>query len=160
MRLDLTSSLPLRERVRVVCRVTRTSPNPQRALPPSPPLLIPLNKGEGESGSPLVQRREPSPRRADTYARVRKFPPLLRRIPETRQTRPHPASVPSCVSGPRNQHQGRYRTMIALRSITAAALISAAALSGAAIAEENPEVGGAPMLADRNIVENAVNSAD
>mgnify|MGYP001156495762 FL=1 len=50
--------------------------------------------------------------------------------------------------------------MIALRSITAAALISAAALSGAAIAEENPEVGGAPMLADRNIVENAVNSAD
>ena len=40
------------------------------------------------------------------------------------------------------------------------ALSAALAFSGAAYAQENPMVGGAPMYADKNIVENAVNSAD
>ena len=39
-------------------------------------------------------------------------------------------------------------------------LSAALALTAAAQAQENPMVGGAPMLAERNIVENAVNSAD
>ena len=38
--------------------------------------------------------------------------------------------------------------------------IAAAAIAGAAYAMENPMVGGAPMYADKNIVENAVNSKD
>ncbi|WP_298492034.1 fasciclin domain-containing protein [uncultured Maritimibacter sp.] len=42
--------------------------------------------------------------------------------------------------------------------ITATAL--AGFMAGAAQAQENPMVGGAPMFADKNIVENAVNSAD
>jgi uncharacterized surface protein with fasciclin (FAS1) repeats len=48
-----------------------------------------------------------------------------------------------------------------LRAFAVAALFSATALSGAAVyAQENPEVGGAAMFADKNIIENAVNSAD
>jgi uncharacterized surface protein with fasciclin (FAS1) repeats len=42
-------------------------------------------------------------------------------------------------------------------------LVSAAlafAIAGSAAYAANPEVGGAPMFADKNIVENAVNSAD
>jgi uncharacterized surface protein with fasciclin (FAS1) repeats len=39
------------------------------------------------------------------------------------------------------------------------ALLSASALAGAAFAG-NPDVGGAPMFEDKNIVENAVNSKD
>ena len=47
------------------------------------------------------------------------------------------------------------------RAITLAAMISVSALSGAAVyAQENPEVGGAAMFADKNIIENAVNSKD
>jgi len=46
-----------------------------------------------------------------------------------------------------------------LAKITAAASGLALAAS-MAIAAENPMVGGAPMYADKNIVENAVNSAD
>ena len=46
----------------------------------------------------------------------------------------------------------------ALRSLAASAVF-AGLLSGAAFAE-NPEVGGAPMFEDKNIIENAVNSAD
>ena len=48
-------------------------------------------------------------------------------------------------------------TKIALR---AAALSVAIAFAGASYAQDNPMVGGAPMYADKNIVENAVNSAD
>jgi uncharacterized surface protein with fasciclin (FAS1) repeats len=44
--------------------------------------------------------------------------------------------------------------------LTTLALSAALAFSGAAYAQENPMVGGAPMFADKNIVENAVNSAD
>jgi len=47
--------------------------------------------------------------------------------------------------------------MIRTTLTTAAAL---AALATASFAMDNPMVGGAPMFADRNIVENAVNSAD
>ncbi|SDW57473.1 fasciclin domain-containing protein [Roseicitreum antarcticum] len=43
---------------------------------------------------------------------------------------------------------------------TAAATALAALLAGPAFAQSNPMVGGAPMLVERNIVENAVNSAD
>ena len=47
------------------------------------------------------------------------------------------------------------------RTLTLAAMLSVASLSGtAAVAQDNPEVGGAAMFADKNIVENAVNSAD
>lgn len=38
--------------------------------------------------------------------------------------------------------------------------ILAAALAGVSVAQDNPMVGGAAMFADKNIVENAVNSAD
>jgi uncharacterized surface protein with fasciclin (FAS1) repeats len=40
------------------------------------------------------------------------------------------------------------------------ATLTAAAMAGAAIAQGVPMVGGAPMFPERNIVENAVNSAD
>lgn len=46
-----------------------------------------------------------------------------------------------------------------LRALTVATMISAAAIGGA-VAQDNPMVGGAAMMADKNIVENAVNSAD
>ncbi len=46
------------------------------------------------------------------------------------------------------------------KTVAAAALVSTTALTGVAFAQENPMVGGAEMFADRNIVENAVNSAD
>jgi uncharacterized surface protein with fasciclin (FAS1) repeats len=45
-----------------------------------------------------------------------------------------------------------FKTFLASTAITFAAL--------PALAQENPMVGGAPMYADKNIVENAVNSAD
>lgn len=41
-----------------------------------------------------------------------------------------------------------------------AGAFAATAMSGLAIAQDNPMVGGAEMFADRNIVDNAVNSAD
>ncbi len=50
-----------------------------------------------------------------------------------------------------------------MRKITATILsgsVALAALAGVALAQDNPMVGGAPMYADKNIVENAVNSAD
>jgi uncharacterized surface protein with fasciclin (FAS1) repeats len=50
--------------------------------------------------------------------------------------------------------------MLSIRALSVATVLSFGALSGVAFAQENPEVGGAPMLADRNIIENAVNSAD
>jgi uncharacterized surface protein with fasciclin (FAS1) repeats len=47
------------------------------------------------------------------------------------------------------------------RTLTLAAMLSVASVAGAAVyAQENPEVGGAAMFADKNIIENAVNSAD
>jgi uncharacterized surface protein with fasciclin (FAS1) repeats len=45
-------------------------------------------------------------------------------------------------------------------SLRALALVAALAVPGFAVAQDNPMVGGAPMYADKNIVENAVNSAD
>lgn len=48
---------------------------------------------------------------------------------------------------------------LTLRTLAVAAMLSVAAVSGSA-AQDNPEVGGAAMFADKNIVENAVNSAD
>lgn len=50
---------------------------------------------------------------------------------------------------------------ISLRALSVAAVLSFGALTGtAAFAQDNPEVGGAAMFADKNIVENAMNSAD
>lgn len=47
------------------------------------------------------------------------------------------------------------------KTILTATATAAVALTGtAAFAQDNPMVGGAPMYADKNIVENAVNSAD
>ncbi len=48
---------------------------------------------------------------------------------------------------------------ITLSAIALSAMLSVSAISGAAYAE-NPMVGGAAMLESKNIVENAVNSAD
>lgn len=45
-------------------------------------------------------------------------------------------------------------------SMLATAAFAATAFAGVAIAQDNPMVGGAAMFADKNIVENAVNSAD
>ncbi len=47
-----------------------------------------------------------------------------------------------------------------IRISLAAAIIGGAAPSAGALAQENPMVGGAAMFANRNIIENAVNSAD
>jgi uncharacterized surface protein with fasciclin (FAS1) repeats len=49
-----------------------------------------------------------------------------------------------------------------MRNVTSALLAGAVAISALATAAyaENPMVGGAPMYAEKNIVENAVNSAD
>jgi len=46
-----------------------------------------------------------------------------------------------------------------LRALSVAAVLSLAAIGGT-MAQDNPMVGGAAMFADKNIVENAVNSAD
>jgi uncharacterized surface protein with fasciclin (FAS1) repeats len=46
-----------------------------------------------------------------------------------------------------------------LRVLAVSAMLSVSALSGAAFAE-NPMVGGAPMLETKDIIDNAVNSAD
>ena len=42
----------------------------------------------------------------------------------------------------------------------ASGVIAAAMLAGVSVARDNPMVGGAPMYAEKNIVENAMNSAD
>jgi uncharacterized surface protein with fasciclin (FAS1) repeats len=47
---------------------------------------------------------------------------------------------------------------MSLKSLLASTVLAFAALP--ALAQDNPMVGGAPMYADKNIVENAVNSAD
>ncbi|MCV0394781.1 MAG: fasciclin domain-containing protein [Rhizobiaceae bacterium] len=47
-----------------------------------------------------------------------------------------------------------------MRRFTAVLLAGAFAATGMAFAKDNPMVGGAPMYADKNIVENAVNSKD
>ena len=47
-----------------------------------------------------------------------------------------------------------------LRSLALGALLGISAFAGASIAQDNPMVGGAAMYADKNIVENAVNSKD
>jgi uncharacterized surface protein with fasciclin (FAS1) repeats len=49
-----------------------------------------------------------------------------------------------------------------LKTLTAAAILAASAFSyaGVAQAQTNPNVGGAPMFAAKNIIENAVNSKD
>ncbi|MBO9589039.1 fasciclin domain-containing protein [Devosia sp.] len=49
---------------------------------------------------------------------------------------------------------------ISLRAVSVAAILSFGALTGSVFAQDNPMVGGAAMFADKNIVENAVNSAD
>ncbi|MGV3489996.1 MAG: fasciclin domain-containing protein [Devosia sp.] len=47
-----------------------------------------------------------------------------------------------------------------LRVLAMSAMLSVTAISGAAFAQENPMVGGAAMFADKDIIDNAVNSAD
>lgn len=47
-----------------------------------------------------------------------------------------------------------------ITSLLVTAAFAATTLAGVAIAQDNPIVGGAAMFAEKNIVENAVNSAD
>jgi uncharacterized surface protein with fasciclin (FAS1) repeats len=47
-----------------------------------------------------------------------------------------------------------------LRVLGVSAMLSMTALSGAVFAQDNPMVGGAAMMADKDIIDNAVNSAD
>jgi uncharacterized surface protein with fasciclin (FAS1) repeats len=47
-----------------------------------------------------------------------------------------------------------------LRALALGLMFSLPALAGGAIAADNPMVGGAPMYADKDIIDNAVNSAD
>ena len=50
---------------------------------------------------------------------------------------------------------------LSLRALSVATILTLGSVSGAAVmAQDNPMVGGAAMYADKNIVENAVNSAD
>ncbi len=49
---------------------------------------------------------------------------------------------------------------LTLNALALSAMLGVSAIAGVAYAQENPMVGGAPMYADKNIVENAVNSAD
>lgn len=51
-------------------------------------------------------------------------------------------------------------TRFSLTALAASTALAAAGFAGAATAQDNPMVGGAEMFADRNIVENAMNSAD
>nr|WP_323013034.1 fasciclin domain-containing protein [Devosia sp.] len=48
---------------------------------------------------------------------------------------------------------------LSLRALSVAAMLTIASVGGA-MAQDNPMVGGAAMLVDKNIVENAANSAD
>ena len=48
----------------------------------------------------------------------------------------------------------------ALRAVAVGAMLSVSTIAGIAIAADNPMVGGAPMYDTKNIIENAVNSAD
>lgn len=48
---------------------------------------------------------------------------------------------------------------LSLPALSIAAMLTVASIGGA-VAQDNPDVGGAPMSADKTIVENAVNSAD
>lgn len=50
--------------------------------------------------------------------------------------------------------------MRSFTQVLLAGTIAVSALAGAAFAQDNPVVGGAEMFPDRNIVENAMNSAD
>ena len=50
--------------------------------------------------------------------------------------------------------------ILSLKISALSAFIAAAAMLAPALAAENPMVGGAPMYASKNIVENAVNSKD
>lgn len=50
--------------------------------------------------------------------------------------------------------------MRSFSSMLVTAAFAATAFTGLAIAQDNPMVGGAAMFADKNIIENAVNSAD
>src|SRR5215216_4078872 len=52
------------------------------------------------------------------------------------------------------------RTLFALMLVAAASLGAAAQMMGGGTANNNPMVGGAPMYKTKNIVENALNSAD
>jgi uncharacterized surface protein with fasciclin (FAS1) repeats len=47
-----------------------------------------------------------------------------------------------------------------LRALALSAMLSVTAFAGAVYAQENPMVGGAAMFADKDIIDNAVNSAD
>jgi uncharacterized surface protein with fasciclin (FAS1) repeats len=47
-----------------------------------------------------------------------------------------------------------------LRALALASMLAITSVAGASFAQDNPMVGGAAMYADKNIVENAVNSAD
>lgn len=47
-----------------------------------------------------------------------------------------------------------------LRALALASMLALTSVAGVSFAQDNPMVGGAPMYADKNIVENAVNSAD
>jgi uncharacterized surface protein with fasciclin (FAS1) repeats len=47
-----------------------------------------------------------------------------------------------------------------LRALALASMFAVSAIAGVSYAQDNPMVGGAAMYADKNIVENAVNSAD
>lgn len=50
---------------------------------------------------------------------------------------------------------------LSLRALSLAAMLFVSAIAGSAVfAQDNPMVGGAPMLATKNIIENAVNSKD
>ena len=48
---------------------------------------------------------------------------------------------------------------ISVRALTLSAMLGLASITGA-MAQDNPKVGGSAMFADKNIVENAMNSAD
>ncbi len=52
------------------------------------------------------------------------------------------------------------KKMSCLQYLAAVSFLAAAVGAGHAVAADNPMVGGAPMFADKNIVENAVNSKD
>lgn len=57
--------------------------------------------------------------------------------------------------------EGTKQMKLSIRALSLAAIMSVSAVAGSvAFAQDNPMVGGAPMLATKNIIENAVNSKD
>jgi uncharacterized surface protein with fasciclin (FAS1) repeats len=68
--------------------------------------------------------------------------------------------IVALAKGSRGPRQDRKGVLVMKIKLLSAAAVVALAVAGGAIAAGEPMVGGAPMYANRNIIQNAVNSKD